>query len=123
MALERYKHTERTGCLKVRDLWRVQQFPQRSQRSRSYSGIGWVRIDTLIEVKKKELLCILTILIMDPTTTISIIFIMRILDYLRDRQSQVIGMVNAGPKFGLWKRIHDMVCGRSEILHTAAWST
>ena len=51
---------------------RVQRFPKRSPKSTCYFGLGWMRIETYIQVKK--LLFLLTIISMDNDNRIKIIF-------------------------------------------------
>ena len=116
---------------------RVQRFPQRSPSSSSFFGLGWVRLETLISVKK--VLFIHTLVRMINNNRLSTIFKARVLDYLKDREngesnvhcSPIFSMLNSSKKLGLIDIVLDTICGRvrfsksmwSKMVWEKAWET
>ena len=63
---------------------RIQRFPQRSPSSSSYYGLGWVRMETYIYVKK----LLLTMIGMENTHRVKMVLKARLKVYLNDREAQ-----------------------------------
>ena len=86
---------------------RVQRFPQRSPGCSSFFGLGWIKIETLIIVKK--VVFIHTLIRMVNNARLSTLFKARVIDYLSDRKrgecnshnSPVYGMLNACKRLGV----------------------
>ena len=107
---------------------RVQRFPKRSPVSTSFYGLGWLRIETYIQVKK--LLFLLTILCMDRGNRIRMIYDKRIAGYLSDRGrskvnknlSPIFEMLNTSVRFGLLNTILEMSYDYIPIMSKKKWS-
>ena len=108
---------------------RVQRFPKRSPACTSYYGLGWLRIDTFIQVKK--LLFLLTLISMDHGKRLYKIFVERVKKYLNDREECSINMVNSpiyellntGQRFGLLQIILEMSAGLIPCIGKKKWSS
>ena len=107
---------------------RVQRFPQRSPSGSSFYGLGWIRIETLILVKK--VLFIHTFLRMKHNSIIVSIFKARVVDYLKDVargetnvfDSPVYDLINASKRLGVKEEICNMLAGNVNIVSKVSWS-
>ena len=107
---------------------RVQRFSQRSPGCSSFYGLGWIRIETLILVKK--VLFIHSILRITANAIITGVFKVRVIDYIKDRtlseannyDSPVFDLLNAGKRLGLLGVILDILGGVRPIGSKTAWS-
>ena len=107
---------------------RIQRFPQRSPSSSSYFGLGWLRLETFVYVKK--LLFLLTIIRMDDTHRINMVFVNRVRKYLDDIESGVLNkygspifdFMNTCTRFGVLDEVVGMVMGTTNITSKTAWS-
>ena len=107
---------------------RVQRFPKRSPTSTSYYGLGWLRIETYIQVKK--LLFLLSIICMEGGNRIRMVFSERLTAYLNDpvagmnnrNQSPVFDILNTSIRFGLLGTVIDMSLGRIPVMPKKKWS-
>ena len=95
---------------------RIQRFPQRSPSSSSYYGLGWVRMETYIYVKK--LIFLLTMIIMENTHRVKMVLKARLEVYLNDREagkrnmysSPMFDLFNTCQKFGVLNEVIGMIC-------------
>ena len=86
---------------------RIQRFPQRSPSSSSYYGLGWIRLETYVYVKK--LLFLLTIIVMDSSKRVNEVFRYRLDKFMTDRNrgsinshcSPIYDLLNVCVRFGL----------------------
>ena len=62
---------------------RVQRFPQRSPNMTSFFGLGWIKINTYIMIKKA--LFIMTILRLETPNIIKDVFLLRLDNYFKDQ--------------------------------------
>ena len=107
---------------------RVQRFSQRSPGSSSFFGLGWVRIETLILVKK--ILFIHSILRMEFNEIIKGVFKARVIAYVKDRisgevniyDSPTYDLLNACNRLGMLGLLIDMLSGSIPIGSKTAWS-
>ena len=107
---------------------RVQRFPKRSPNCSSYYGLGWIRIETFIQVKK--LLFLLTYLYMQDDNRQKQVFVSRVRDYVINRNainnnphcSPVFDMLDTSVRFDLLEPILEMVLGDAQVTHKKAWS-
>ena len=107
---------------------RVQRFPKRSPISSSYYGLGWVRIETYIQIKK--LLFLLTLINMDNLNRIAKVFKERVRSYFHDRAngsinmygSPIFDLLNTAARFGLLQRVGDMTLGAGGGITKTQWS-
>ena len=107
---------------------RIQRFPQRSPGSSSFYGLGWIKIETIILVKK--VLFIHTILRMEQNSIIVNISKFRALEYIRNTMvgeanefsSPVYDLLNACSRFGLIGTIFDILTGNINMVSKVAWS-
>ena len=107
---------------------RIQRFPKRSPRCTSYYGLGWIRIETYIQIKK--LLFVLTMISMNNDNRIRMIFDERVNMYinnvnnneLNNNQSPIFDMLNVSLRFGLLRSILDMVFGFIPVMSKKIWS-
>ena len=107
---------------------RVQRFPKRSPSSTSYFGLGWIRIETFIQVKK--MLFILTYLNMDADNRHNIIFHARVRDYVRQSNENVVNvqgspifeMLETCIRFDLLEKVLEMTFGYTNVISKKAWS-
>ena len=101
---------------------RVQRFHQRSPSSSSFFGLGWIRIETLILVKK--VLFILTLLRMGHNDIVRDVFKARVIAYIQNREdgmqnqydSPVFDLLNAANRLGLLGLVLDMAAGVTIII-------
>ena len=90
---------------------RVQRFPKRSPSCSSYYGLGWIRIDTYVQIKK--LLFILTLIRMEVDNRLRIVFNERVMQYINSNElgrnneynSPIFEMLNVAARFGLLQNI------------------
>ena len=105
---------------------RVQRFPKRSPSCSSYYGLGWLRMETYIQVKK--LLFILTFLFLEENNTLRKVFNVRVRDYVRGNNepnphnSPIFEMLDTGVRFGLLNTILEMTFGYTATVAKKAWS-
>ena len=105
---------------------RVQRFPKRSPNSSSYYGLGWVRIETFIQVKK--LLFILTYLSMDENSTQRRVFNSRVRNYVEGANptnphcSPIFEILDTSVRFDLLNAILNMAFGHTAISAKKVWS-
>ena len=106
---------------------RVQRFPRRSPKCSSYYGLGWIRIETYIQVKK--LLFLFTMICMDRENRIRKIFDERVNMFVNNaavrnnnRHSLIFEMLNISLRFGLLRVILDMTLGLKHIMPKKKWS-
>ena len=107
---------------------RLQRFPKRSPSSTSFYGLGWIRIETLIQIKK--LLFLLTLIRMGNSTRLGMVFRVRFLTYMQHFEdskinkynSPIFELLNTGVKFGLFKMIFNMYNGEIPIVPKNKWS-
>ena len=107
---------------------RLQRFPKRSPSSTSFYGLGWIRIETFIQIKK--LLFLLTLIRMGNNTRLGTVFKVRFLSYMQHFEesrinrfnSPIYELLNTGVKFGLFKVIFDMSNGDIPIIPKNKWS-
>ena len=96
---------------------RVQRFRQNSPRATSYVGLGWIRLEIFIYVKK--MLFIRTIAIMSETSIYRRIFVNRYLEYDRNSarcienrlQSPTYDILRVSDMFGLYDDVCKMMNG------------
>ena len=107
---------------------RVQRFPKRSPASTSFFGLGWLRIETYIQVKK--LLFLLTIIGMDKGNRVRMIYDERIRAYVKNPdagrgnfiESPIFEILNTSIRFGLLDSILEMSFGLCPIMTKKKWS-
>ena len=107
---------------------RVQRFPPRSPSCSSYYGLGWLRLETYIFVKK--LLFLLTMITMDNNHRIKMVLRHRLTVYLESREagernvhnSPIFDLFNVCLRFGVLNEVVDMIEGRSVPVAKATWS-
>ena len=107
---------------------RIQRFPPRSPSSSSYYGMGWVRLETYIYVKK--LIFLLTMIVMDSTHRVNMVLKARLMVYLNDVDagrrnvygSPIFDLFNTSYKFGLLDEVIGMITGSITICPKKAWS-
>ena len=106
---------------------RVQRFPRRSPKCSSYYGLGWIRIETYIQVKK--LLFLFTMICMDKENRIRRIFDERVNMFVNNaavrdnsRHSPIFEMLNISLRFGLLRTILDMTFGLKQIIPKKNWA-
>ena len=107
---------------------RIQRFPQRSPSCSSYYGLGWLRLETYVYVKK--LLFLLTIIRMDDTHRIKMIFRERVMKFLKDKEagehniygSPTFDLLNMCTKFDVLDEVISMLVGNTAIISKTAWS-
>ena len=100
---------------------RVQRFPKRSPNCTSYFGLGWLRIETFVQVKK--LLFLLTFLLMDDDSLLKRVFYARVTDFIvkngllrsNPYSSPIFDMLEVSMRFDLLENILDMTFGRAQI--------
>ena len=107
---------------------RVQRFPKRSPSCTSYFGLGWIRIETYIQIKK--LLFALIFISMDDDSRLKLIFTERVRHYVTNNNhgkenphgSPVYEILNTAAKFGLLRNIIEMTLGYSGCIPKRTWS-
>ena len=107
---------------------RVQRFPKRSPSCTSYYGLGWLRIETYVQVKK--LLFILTFLFMNDGSLLKRIFKARVTDYVQKNRtlkhnphnSPICDMLDTSIRFNLLEDILKMTFGYAPTIPKKAWS-
>ena len=105
---------------------RVQRFPKRSPSCSSYYGLGWLRMETYIQVKK--LLFILTFLFLEENNTLRKVFNVRVRYYVRGNNesnphnSPIFEMLDTSVRFGLLNTILEMTFGYTATVAKKAWS-
>ena len=107
---------------------RLQRFPKRSPSSTSFYGLGWLRIETYIEIKK--LLFLLTLIRAGNANRIGVIYQARFNTYVRQldegrqnkHNSPIYELLNTGIKFGLFELIVEMSIGNTPIIPKGKWS-
>ena len=93
---------------------RVQRFPKRSPISSGYYGLGWIRIETYIQIQK--LLFLLTLINMDDKNRIKYVFNERVRCFFMDRVkgsvnnfgSPIFDLLNSAIRFGLLQQVGDI---------------
>ena len=108
---------------------RVQRFPKRSPACTSFYGLGWLRIDTYIQVKK--LIFLLTLISMEQGKRISMIFVERVKAYLNNRErgiantynSPIFELLNTSERFGLLQNVLKMIANQTPCIPKKKWST
>ena len=104
---------------------RVQRFPKRSPSCSSYYGLGWLRIETYIQVKK--LLFIFTLLCIDENNTQKQVFNARVRNLITGENretphnSAIFEMLNTNVRFDLLDIIMEMTLGYSTISPKKEW--
>ena len=107
---------------------RVQRFPKRSPSFSSHYGLGWIRIDTYVQIKK--LLFILTLIRMEVDSRLRIVFKERAMQYINsnvrggnnEHNSPIFEMLNVAARFGLLQCILEMTFGYADVKSKAEWS-
>ena len=106
---------------------RIQRFPSRSPNCSSFFGLGWLRITTLILVKK--LLFALSILRLDDLNIVKQVFITRVKSFhgeqLIDNHanfSPTYDMLKYAKKAGVYNILYDMTCGNKSVMTKHSWS-
>ena len=107
---------------------RVQRFPKKSPSCSSYFGLGWIRIDTYVQIKK--LLFVLTMISMEANNMLRIVFNERVKQYINNNDlgrrnfhnSPIFEMLNVAARFGLLQQILEMTLGNAEVFSKPAWS-
>ena len=107
---------------------RIQRFPQRSPSISSYFGLGWLRLETFIYVKK--LLFLLTILSMENTHRVNMVFRERVNKYFMNREagilnkygSPVYDLMNVCARFVVLDEVVGVIMGAVSIPHKKTWS-
>ena len=108
---------------------RLQRFPLRSPSCSSYFGLGWLRLDTLVQVKK--LLFLLTFLGLGEDNVIRVVFMLRLRQYVdnvglgmsNQNHSPLFDMLNVCARFGLFKEFLNMALGGSKVMGKKTWSS
>ena len=96
---------------------RVQRLHPKTPNTCSYYGLGWMRLERIIHIRK--IMFIRTIMIMEVNSLPRLIFCERAKQYFLDpvqgranpRHSQVFDLLNVSITFGLYKEVKDMVEG------------
>ena len=107
---------------------RVQRFPQRSPSCSIYYGLGWLRLETYVYVKK--LLFLLTIIRMDNTHRIKMVLMERVTKFLNDLRagdlniygSPTFDLLKVCIKFGVLEEVVNMLMGNTAIVPKTTWS-
>ena len=107
---------------------RVQRFPQRSPNMTSFFGLGWIKINTYIMIKKA--LFIMTILRLEAPNIIKDVFLLRLDSYLKDRDrsfknkfnSPFFDIFNTCMRFGLLEQVIKMAKGLIPVMSKKCWS-
>ena len=94
----------------------------------AFFGLGWVRFETLIVIKK--VLFIHTLIRMADTNVLKILFKARVMDYLKDRnkgetntfKSPVFGMLNACKTLGVLDNVLNMISSNFLSYGKKSWS-
>ena len=108
--IERFQHY--SGC-------RVQRFHSRSPNETSYAGLGWIRLEYYIYIKK--LLFIRSIAILNDNSIYKTIFRLWLAKYEEDlvlsrqnnHDSPIFDMIKVAEHFGLLNDIRGMIPGFS----------
>ena len=96
---------------------RIQRFDQRSPRATSYVGLGWIRIETFIYIKK--LLFVRTIAVLGVDSVYKRIFVNHLNDYIRGKErcnmnrlhSPTFDILRISDIFGLLNDVRGMILG------------
>ena len=107
---------------------RIQRFQKRSLNQTSFYGLGWVRLTTLIMVKK--LLFVLTILRMKMNNVVRRILVNRADKYQSNPgkgrensfSSPIFDILNAAYRLGLINTVLGMINGTVAIYGKGSWS-
>ena len=107
---------------------RIQRFPHRSLNQTSFYGLGWVRLTTLILVKK--LLFVLTILKMNIQNPVRRLFVYRSKVFcensntgeINNFNSPVFDNLSAANRLGLLNTLMGMINGSFAVYGKSCWS-
>ena len=98
---------------------RVQRFPKRSPNGTSYYGLGWIRIETYIQIKK--MLFLRTFLEMDNSCIQEMVFDARVRSYITGRNnydnnpfaSPIFEMLDTSIRFNLIRSVLEIALGNA----------
>ena len=107
---------------------RVQRFPKRSPNSSSYYGLGWIRVETYIQIKK--LLFLLTLININDENRIKAVFNERVRTFFMERVkcgankwgSPIFELLNTASRFGLLQQVGDMAIGGARVVSKQQWA-
>ena len=106
----------------------MQRFPKLSLSCSSYYGLGWLWVETYVQVKK--LLFLLTFLLMDEGNLLKRVFTARVTDYILKNgtlksnpyNSPIFNMLDTSIRFNLLEIVLNMAFGYAQVTPKKAWS-